>query len=146
MTNFIQNGFISSGIRMLKKYRPLTNVFTMHPIRPFVATRVFFAVLANRLTGNRVRIDSILTRGSKRIARSFHDFSRIVPTLMIIWRGQSDGGGRERKKSTEIQRLRLFFLVVDRAPKNGARASPELFVLFTRARASLGSSPTQTSP
>jgi hypothetical protein len=36
--------------------------------------------------------------------------------------------------------------VVDRAPKNGARASPELFVLFTRARASLVSSPTQTSP
>jgi hypothetical protein len=37
-------------------------------------------------------------------------------------------------------------VVVDRAPKNGARASPELFVLFARARASLGSSPTQTSP
>jgi hypothetical protein len=37
-------------------------------------------------------------------------------------------------------------VVVDRAPKNGARASPEPLVLFTRARASLGSSPTQTSP
>jgi hypothetical protein len=37
-------------------------------------------------------------------------------------------------------------VVVDRAPKNGARASPELFVHFARARASLGSSPTQTSP
>jgi hypothetical protein len=37
-------------------------------------------------------------------------------------------------------------VVVDRAPKNGARASPEPLVLFTRACASLGSSPTQTSP
>jgi hypothetical protein len=43
----------------------------------------------------------------------------------------------------ELEQLRV---VVDRAPKNGARASPEPLVLFTRARASLGSSPTQTSP
>ncbi len=36
----------------------------MHPIRPFVAARVFFAVLSNRLTGNRVRIDSIPSGGT----------------------------------------------------------------------------------
>jgi hypothetical protein len=49
---------------------------------------------------------------------------------------------------SDSQSLTLSYLqlVVDRAPKNGARASPELFVLFARARASLGSSPNQTSP
>jgi hypothetical protein len=39
--------------------------------------------------------------------------------------------------------FRAKTVVADRAPKNGARTNPEPLVLFTRARARLGLSPTQ---
>jgi hypothetical protein len=44
------------------------------PCITLIFTRVFFAVLANRWTGNRVRIDSSLSRGSKRIGLLFLRF------------------------------------------------------------------------
>jgi hypothetical protein len=56
-----------------------------------------------------------------------------------------DNGSKKHYEEKDEERKQNN-LVVDRAPKNGARASPELFVLFARACASLGSSPTQTSP
>jgi hypothetical protein len=69
--------------------------------------------------------------------------------VVLKWAKLSENAFPPQKGIILYIYFRMYFgllVVVDRAPKNGARASPEPLVLFTRARASLGSSPTETSP